>query len=133
MAMRKIQKSVLVGRKKVQRRAPETKEDTCSGNNETLEIPMLLGYGCTKDAALQAVLAKLMAYVETKRKVKCPDNKTCRPAHECITVIAEMHKIEEKVQYNLAGLRRCLPRPFGYEAVFFGTGETFCVCAPTEY
>jgi len=133
MAMRKIQKPVVVGRKKVQRRAPETKEDTCSGNNENLKIPMLLGYGCTKDAALQSVLAKLMAYVEANRKVKCPDNATCRPAHECITVIAESDKLEQKVQFNLARLRRCAPRQIGYEAVFFGTVETFCVCAPTEY
>jgi hypothetical protein len=133
MAMRKIQKPVVAGRQKVQRRAPETKEDTCSGNNETLQIPMLLGYGCTKDAALQAVLAKLMTYVEANRKVKCAGNESCRAAHECITVIPESDKLEQKVQYNLARLRRCPPRQIGYEAVFFGTVESFCVCAPTEY
>jgi hypothetical protein len=133
MAMRRTPKSVHAVREAVQRRAAETKENTCSGNPESPEIPILAGYGCTRDAALEAVLAKLMTYVEANRIVKCPQNKTCRAEHECITVIADLAAIEQKVTYNLARLSACPKNKLGYEAVFIGTVETLCVCAPTVY
>lgn len=105
-------------------------EDTCTGHEETFKTDAI-AYACSKDVALDKLLALLMVYVFVNRNYQCDDNSSCGEKSQCTAVIDNLDEILKKVRYRLVRIKTC-PHQIAYEASYKGTVVSSCACVPNE-
>src|SRR6185503_1600298 len=94
------------------------KKEDCEPNEQTHNVAVLRGVGCTKDEAKLAIIDALLAQAERERKVNCEDLE-CMGAEgdQCQTTIDpdNLQRLEGQIKYFPIRRKKC-PRKIGWLA-----------------
>lgn len=109
----------------------------CEPKEETHRIVVVRGVGCTKEAATNAIIDKLLGKAETEREQDCSKLEcTGLEGGECVITIDadDMKRLESQIQFYPIRRRKC-PNRVGWIARLVADPPKYtseCICAEPD-